>query len=209
MSSTYSDFSTQGHGAEGTDTIPPSMSSIMTIRPSPSPNVTVDPMTAAGHAAEPTATASGMSVASYTTAASSLSSTAATEGGSMHVSPSALVHRFTLIQKRRGASSAEAGAGGGSSVEGWSPFDFFFSGGSGRCDICQKRLGWKPALECDDCGLRCARFPSCVLRGVGADRDDAGRISSAASSRPTTVGCACRKYTHFRRPSSLRRGSPR
>ena len=38
----------------------------------------------------------------------------------------------------------------------WSPFDFFFSTGLlvARCDLCSKRLGWKPVLECDDCGLR-------------------------------------------------------
>jgi len=23
-----------------------------------------------------------------------------------------------------------------------------------KCDLCNKRLGWKPVLECDDCGLR-------------------------------------------------------
>ena len=23
-----------------------------------------------------------------------------------------------------------------------------------KCDLCGKRLGWKPVLECDDCGLR-------------------------------------------------------
>lgn len=38
----------------------------------------------------------------------------------------------------------------------WNPFDFFFSSGLlvSRCDLCSKRLGWKPVLECDDCGLR-------------------------------------------------------
>jgi LIM domain kinase 1 len=39
----------------------------------------------------------------------------------------------------------------------WSPFEFFFSSGMGaKCDLCAKRLGWgwKPVLECDDCGMR-------------------------------------------------------
>lgn len=35
------------------------------------------------------------------------------------------------------------------------PFGFFFSSAiAAKCDICYKRLGWKPVLECDDCGLR-------------------------------------------------------
>jgi len=43
----------------------------------------------------------------------------------------------------------------GPSEAGWSPFDFFFSSGLvAKCDLCHKRLGWKPVLECDDCGLR-------------------------------------------------------
>lgn len=50
-----------------------------------------------------------------------------------------------------------------SSSSSWSPFDFFFGSGFGfgsggnkgaKCDLCAKRLGWKPCLECDDCGLR-------------------------------------------------------
>ena len=50
-------------------------------------------------------------------------------------------------------TAANSGANGGS--EGWSPFEFFFSSGLvGKCDVCTKRLGWKPVLECDDCGLR-------------------------------------------------------
>ena len=44
-----------------------------------------------------------------------------------------------------------------SAATGWNPFEMFFSSGLliGKCDICNKRLGWKPVLECDDCGLRC------------------------------------------------------
>ncbi|KAF8584461.1 kinase-like protein [Ramaria rubella] len=50
-----------------------------------------------------------------------------------------LLHRFTLIKP--GAKPH---------------LIFFFSSGLlvARCDLCTKRLGWKPVLECDDCGLR-------------------------------------------------------
>lgn len=39
---------------------------------------------------------------------------------------------------------------------GWNPLDLFFSSGLlvAKCDMCMKRLGWRPVLECDDCGLR-------------------------------------------------------
>lgn len=50
------------------------------------------------------------------------------------------VHRFSLVK-----------SGGG-----WSPFDMIFGSALGtgsKCDLCAKRLGWKPCLECDDCLL--------------------------------------------------------
>lgn len=50
------------------------------------------------------------------------------------------VHRFSLVK-----------SGGG-----WSPFDIIFGSALGtgsKCDLCAKRLGWKPCLECDDCLL--------------------------------------------------------
>jgi len=111
---------------------------------------------------------------SYCTATSSsiISSTYATEGGgstirSLHgnyVAP--LVHRFTLLkpgkQKRNSGSVSPTGYGKSGSPEpaaavtGWNPLEMFFSSGLliGKCDLCNKRLGWKPVLECDDCGLR-------------------------------------------------------
>jgi LIM domain kinase 1 len=150
----YSDYGgtvIRGHPTDRSEA-PPSVSSIFTIRASPS-----------AEAAAPEATsASALTIDSYRTASSTLSSTAATEGGSMHVSPSALVHRFSLIKPgaRKGAST---GAGGSAlaAVDGWSPFDFFFAGGTlAKCDVCAKRIGWKPALECDDCGLKYARSSS-------------------------------------------------
>jgi LIM domain kinase 1 len=73
-----------------------------------------------------------------------------------------------------GSPSKPGKQGMSNSVSGysWSPFNFFFSsfgggkkdngsGGSAsigvkgaKCDLCGKRLGWKPCLECDDCGMR-------------------------------------------------------
>lgn len=121
--------------------------------------------------------------------------------------PSTLIHRFTLIKpgaKRisgnngssgspskavRPSSPGRSGSSSSSDV-GWSPFDFFFSSGLlvAKCDLCNKRLGWKPVLECDDCGLRL------VVSFLEDDRMNAdlllrieGHISSAASSLRGTV----------------------
>ncbi|QRW13863.1 TKL/LISK/LISK-DD1 protein kinase [Ceratobasidium sp. AG-Ba] len=80
-----------------------------------------------------------------------------------------LIHRFTLIKPGSGRKSSISTSpsalfpnGRESSpprdqTPGWSPFEFFFSSGLGaKCDVCLKRLGWgwKPVLECDDCGMR-------------------------------------------------------
>jgi LIM domain kinase 1 len=77
------------------------------------------------------------------------------------------VHRFTLLkpgakQKRNSSGSASPNnhgngseSAGGAGV-GWNPLEILFSSGIlvGKCDLCNKRIGWKPVLECDDCGLR-------------------------------------------------------
>jgi LIM domain kinase 1 len=99
-----------------------------------------------------------------------VSTAAATDGGSiMRTLP--LVHRFTLIRPGAKRSGANAGSPGlmhvhgrgndhpvaiESHAVGWNPLDIFFSSALfvTKCDICMKRLGWKPVLECDDCGLR-------------------------------------------------------
>ncbi|KIK09446.1 hypothetical protein K443DRAFT_671349 [Laccaria amethystina LaAM-08-1] len=41
-------------------------------------------------------------------------------------------------------------------TSGSNPLEIFFSSGSfvSKCDLCAKGFGWKPMLECDDCGLR-------------------------------------------------------
>ncbi|KAF8741649.1 Protein kinase C conserved region 1 (C1) domains (Cysteine-rich domains), partial [Rhizoctonia solani] len=144
---------------------------------------------------------SKMSMDSYHTASSAItlpapttdsvalgSIAAATEGSTVttrqvETEPS-LIHRFTLIKPgstRRGSvtfTPASNGRGASppppDSAPGWSPFEFFFgSGYSAKCDLCTKRLGWgwKPVLECDDCGMRahikCGEFAprDCGLRG--------------------------------------------
>ncbi|KJA13528.1 hypothetical protein HYPSUDRAFT_49791 [Hypholoma sublateritium FD-334 SS-4] len=173
--------------------LPPSLSSILTIKPSPDPNDTPDNVFPAtppseaqsisgsglssvinGHTVtytnDPLGTASLMSIAtldSYHTAVteSTVSSTYATEGGSTitslhgnYVAP--LVHRFTLLkpgmkQKRAGGSPSPSGHAAAEN-SGWNPLDMIFSSGLlvSKCDLCNKRIAWKPVLECDDCGLR-------------------------------------------------------
>ncbi|KAI0752201.1 kinase-like protein [Fomes fomentarius] len=177
-SSTYSDYSTtvvRGHSVNYTDTVPPSLSSIMTIRPSPNPNgsddLTSHPIATGAHGPTPTTSTTSeslLSIESYHTASSSIMSLAnATEGGSTIRGSAVLpmVHRFTLIKpgSKRGSGGREShGAQSRSqsptrSTEAlWSPLELFFSSTllSAKCDVCAKRLGWKPVLECDDCGMR-------------------------------------------------------
>lgn len=122
-------------------------------------------------------TASSMSALSAGGALSEseISIAAATEGSTIPQRASVvvpLVHRFTLIKpggRRMSMASGdvkEPRSGTTSPTKNlthsppetaiWNPLDFFFSStllGS-KCDICMKRLGWKPVLECDDCGLR-------------------------------------------------------
>ncbi|KAF5314336.1 hypothetical protein D9619_011909 [Psilocybe cf. subviscida] len=148
---------------------------------------------------------SGVST-TYGSTSSSLSSAYATEGGSTirslhgnYVAP--LVHRFTLLKpgarqhKRVSGSASPNGmsnsvstpemaaqsSGGG----GWNPLEILFSSGLlvGKCDLCAKRIGWKPVLECDDCGLR-----THVKCGELAPRDCGLRPSSRApvTSPPLT-----------------------
>ncbi|KAI0651290.1 kinase-like protein [Trametes meyenii] len=182
-SSTYSDYSTtviRGHSPAYTDTAPPSLSSILTIRPSPNPNgsddLTSRPLATGAHGPTPTTTTvptpseSMLSIDSFHTASSSSaiapSIANATEGGStIRGSAIPMVHRFTLIKpgsKRETRGGKEKDVTGRSasptrSTENlWSPLELFFSSTllSAKCDVCAKRLGWKPVLECDDCGMK-------------------------------------------------------
>jgi len=159
---TYSDYSTSV--VKGAGQAPPSLSSIMTVRPTMPANEEERIMIPSGP------TDSMLSIDSFHTARSSSimaapSIAAATEGGSTigPEEPSVMLHRFTLIKPGASGKKLPTGvsqgitnsASQGPSEAGWSPFDFFFSSGLvAKCDLCHKRLGWKPVLECDDCGLR-------------------------------------------------------
>ncbi|KAK7689175.1 hypothetical protein QCA50_007866 [Cerrena zonata] len=125
-----------------------------------------------------------------------LSIAGATEGGSTIRSSSIpLLHRFTLIKPGVKRSSLGGSQNGSRSPpryavteSAWNPLEFLFNGTSlgAKCDVCVKRLGWKPMLECDDCGLRahikCAEVApaDCGLRPVRRT------IGSPAKSSPLT-----------------------
>ncbi|TFK20451.1 TKL/LISK/LISK-DD1 protein kinase [Coprinopsis marcescibilis] len=173
------------------------LSSILTVRPSPDPNRVAEPMNPTASAstistlsADPLESPSIVSIAtldSYRTAntGSVVSSTYATEGGSTirslhpHVNVPA-VHRFTLLKP--GAKPKRAAANGAttqSHVEPfvWNPLEIFFSSGLliSKCDLCLKRIGWKPFFECDDCGLRThVKCGDLAPRDCGAHAQDKG-----------------------------------
>ncbi|KAG6884969.1 hypothetical protein C0993_006933 [Termitomyces sp. T159_Od127] len=104
-----------------------------------------------------------------TATVSSLSSVLTTQGGhstieslqTSFVAP--LIHRFTLhkpgtkpnnVAKRTGSMSPSGSSGDLSGIH-WNPFSILSSGLlMSKCDVCTKRLGWKPILVCDDCDLR-------------------------------------------------------
>jgi len=177
IESTKSEYSTtviRSHSPQASTPIQPSLSSILTIR-TPQPT-DADTM-------RMPAAASIMSIDSFHTASSSISIAAATEGSSITdgtstikagSTPKTFIHRFTLIKPGarrqtpggartpgspvKGATTSENGgepSSPGSDGQIWSPFGFFFSSAlAAKCDMCGKRLGFKPVLECDDCGLR-------------------------------------------------------
>ncbi|KAI0077671.1 kinase-like protein [Panus rudis PR-1116 ss-1] len=205
-SSNYSTFVVKAHNSS--IETPPSLSSILTIRPAPKPNAS-DDLTAhppAVGANAPTPTDSAISIESYHTASSSSimapSIAAATEGGStIRSSTLPLLHRFTLIKpgvKRNGAFGGGSHSGSASPTRYttpeaiWNPLDFLFSSTLGaKCDVCNKRLGWKPILECDDCGLRahikCAEIAptDCGIRPP-RPRSFGTPARSASPRKPTT-----------------------
>ena len=102
----------------------------------------------------PTSSDSILSVQTYRTAQSSAPSTTRATKGHSSTRSVPMLHRFTLIRpgaKRSGSSSPAKHLDGG-----WNPLELLFSSALlvQKCDICAKRIGWKPVLECDDCGLR-------------------------------------------------------
>ncbi|KAG5725095.1 RasGEF domain-containing serine/threonine-protein kinase X [Termitomyces sp. T112] len=170
------------HPAQPSATPVPSVSSLLTIQPSPDLNDTLDPLPPVSTPSHPTFDAPKPAIAddpfnsnsilttasldSYLTAssaaaASCFSSTLATQGDSTVHSP--LVHRFTLhkpgakpnnVARRTGSISPSQSHGDVSAH--WNPLLLFSSGLlMSKCDVCTKRLGWKPILVCDDCDLRC------------------------------------------------------
>ena len=178
ISSQYSTAVVRGHSQQDTTTVPPSLSSILTIRPehvTDTPNPGSAPIVAKHSAIsdpddDPLANSESVysiaSMDSYHTAHtdSLISGALATEGGSTIRSlqgnySNPLVHRFTLLKpgaKPKKSVITGALTASASTDNGWRPLDIFFSSGLlvTKCDICTKRLGWKPVLECDDCGLR-------------------------------------------------------
>ncbi|KAF8622800.1 hypothetical protein AX15_006728 [Amanita polypyramis BW_CC] len=127
------------------------------------------------------------------TGSSIISDTLATEGGSVRsfygnfIPP--LVHRFTLLKpggkQKRDASPGPGDGGGVAAVAAsWNPLELFFSSGllMAKCDLCGKRIGWKPVLECDDCGLRAH-----VKCGEVAPRDCGLRIARKVVQHPITL----------------------
>ncbi|TFK69802.1 TKL/LISK/LISK-DD1 protein kinase [Pluteus cervinus] len=181
--SEYSTTVIRGHPQQSTSTQIPPLSSIMTIRPSPDPNEIRDPILPASpassstqstiapthhavddHPVDPLNSDSIFSIAtmdSYHTARSStISSTMATEGGSTIRSlHSPMVHRFTLLKpggKPKRSSGTISPPSNSQDGAAWKTLEMFFSSGLlvSKCDLCSKRIGWKPVLECDDCGLR-------------------------------------------------------
>ena len=153
-----SNYSNDSAGVVASDTFSPLLSSILTIKPKLDPNNTPDPIIpgttspAEGSAlAGPDSKLSVQTNISYCTAPSS--TTAATNG---HSSVQAVhtLHRFTLIRPGTKRSTATPGR---CLDGGWNPLELFFPNGllGQKCDICAKRIGRKPVLECDDCGLRC------------------------------------------------------
>ncbi|CCM02112.1 uncharacterized protein FIBRA_04189 [Fibroporia radiculosa] len=161
-SSAHSEYSTtvvRSH-ALSSEYSAPSLSSILTVRPSP----TADPPPTGAQG--PTPTESLLSIESYYTASNSsiaASIAAATEGGStIRNSSLPLVHRFSLLKpgaKRTTAAESRSRSASPPAMDAiWNrnPLEFIFSSTllAAKCDVCGKRLGWKPVLECDDCGLR-------------------------------------------------------
>lgn len=150
--SALSDYSTTVIRQPQTNNLP-LLSSVLTIKPAGNGSDR-----AGGEVGRRNAT-SAFSVGTFQTAHSSISTTAATEGGSTIRSiPSAPVHRFTLLKPgaKRSSDNISPPQRPPPGEVGWNPFELIFTSGllTAKCDVCTKRIGWKPVLECDDCGLR-------------------------------------------------------
>ncbi|KAI6006208.1 kinase-like domain-containing protein [Pisolithus orientalis] len=162
-SSSYTDLP-KSDGTNLVHTITPSLSSVLTIKPMQDPNATPDPLPpditsssppdSSVIPLEPThSTHSIQTNYTYRTAHTSTPSIAVATRGHSSIQAIHTLHRFTLIKPgAKRAPNATSSPGGG----GWNPLEILFGNGllGYKCDICMKRIGWKPILECDDCGLR-------------------------------------------------------
>lgn len=141
------------------------------------------------------------------TGSSVISSTRATEGGSPigsvygnFVPP--LVHRFTLLKpgtkQRREGSPGPGDSGVAAAPASWNPLELFFSSGllMSKCDLCGKRLGWKPVLECDDCGLRFVVMIHVPLRGSYPDSTFYNSRAHAKCGEGAPHDCGIRVTQH-------------
>ncbi|KAG2143412.1 kinase-like domain-containing protein [Suillus bovinus] len=200
-SSTLSEYSAVvdwAHVPTNTDDVPTSLSSILTIRPALDPNGTAEPTTPGASLTDnsntPTSSDSIMSAQSYQTAQSSIQfSTTATKGHSS-IGSSPMFHRFTSLRpgtkRTSGSASPTRHADGG-----WNPLELIFSSGlvGQKCDVCSKRIGWKPVLECDDCGLRahvkCGEVAprDCNIRSVNQPALHTSSPLSKGRSQPKRV----------------------
>lgn len=189
-SSSYSNYNTGAHGANISNALSPSLSSVLTIKPNLDPNSTPDPiMPGTASPGESSALPESDSILSVqthisfrTAPSSALSTTAATNGHSAVQAVHAL-HRFTLI--RPGTKRPPATSPGRCLEGGWNPLELFFPNGllGQKCDICAKRIGRKPVLECDDCGLRAH-----VKCGEVAPRDCGMRILQSVHLQGVQMG---------------------
>ncbi|KZV99260.1 kinase-like protein [Exidia glandulosa HHB12029] len=179
---------------------PPALSSILTIKsptqPNESPNPAAPPVAAPpgltaselphtpalehDEFVSPRGARSEFTIGTYHTARSVVPSiAAATDGGSSFIAGGAQLHRFTLIRPgRKSTASGNSTSSSTPSRSEWNPLEFLFGLGTGtagaKCDLCSKRLGFRPLLECDDCGLRAH-----VKCGETAPRDCAVRAGKA------------------------------
>ncbi|KZT61415.1 kinase-like protein [Calocera cornea HHB12733] len=179
--------STEGEAGEHPDT-----TSVLTVRASHytlriSPIATIGPSAANGapeterkyvsagvQSPTPPEPGSPLSAGSFHTAPIQSSASVLSQASSR-----VLIHRFTLIKPAKPPTSPPAAAGSS-----WSPVGFFFNiglgkGSSAKCDLCGRRVGWKVALECDDCGMRCH-----VKCGEGAPNDCGVRFPRVAPAVP-------------------------
>lgn len=112
------------------------------------------------------ATEGGSTIRTIRTSSSEITRSSSSGGGGMHrftsIKPGTKPRKVS-VSGAHGVSGIEAVGGEhvspvGSVMGGfvWNPLDLFFSSGllMAKCDVCYKRLGWRPVMACDDCGMK-------------------------------------------------------